>query len=204
MRTKSSSSEQTFIEAARRAQIVRAAIETIADLGYAKASFARITERARLSSPGLISYHFTNKDELIQEVAAEIYATGGDLVRSHADGRSTAWGVLQAYVEGSVAFYATHRTHMAALIQILFHHPKAREGLFDAPNQAELDALEALLIRGQRDGEFRSFPPRTMAVIIRQSVVGMMIKIVAEPDLDLDEYTRELVTVCELATRAAT
>jgi Bacterial regulatory proteins, tetR family len=47
--------ERTFIEAARRNQIVAAAIDTIAEVGYARASFARIAARAGIS-PGLISY----------------------------------------------------------------------------------------------------------------------------------------------------
>ena len=54
---------RTFIETARRAQIVAAAIDTIADVGYAQASFARIAERLGISR-GLISYHFTGKDEI--------------------------------------------------------------------------------------------------------------------------------------------
>jgi AcrR family transcriptional regulator len=54
---------QTFIEAARRAQIVTAAIETIAGLGYGQASLARIAERAG-TSKGVISYHFPGKDDL--------------------------------------------------------------------------------------------------------------------------------------------
>jgi AcrR family transcriptional regulator len=41
-------SERSFTAQARRAQIVRAAIETIAELGYGQASFARIAERAGL------------------------------------------------------------------------------------------------------------------------------------------------------------
>jgi AcrR family transcriptional regulator len=48
---------ETFVEAARRDQIVRAAIETIAEEGYARASFVRIAQRASIS-PGLITYHF--------------------------------------------------------------------------------------------------------------------------------------------------
>ena len=39
----------------------RSAITTIAELGYASASFARIAKRAGLSSTGLISYHFANR-----------------------------------------------------------------------------------------------------------------------------------------------
>ena len=68
---------RTFTERARRAQIVDAAIETIAELGYARASFAQIARRAALSSTGLISYHFAGKDELIAEVIASIYSTIG-------------------------------------------------------------------------------------------------------------------------------
>ena len=50
-----------FTEHARRAQIVGAAVETIADLGYGQASFAQIARRAGPSSTGLISYHFAHK-----------------------------------------------------------------------------------------------------------------------------------------------
>lgn len=41
---------------ARQAQIVAATVNVIADVGYGKTSFARIAERAGLSSPRLISY----------------------------------------------------------------------------------------------------------------------------------------------------
>ncbi|MEP7024912.1 MAG: TetR family transcriptional regulator, partial [Actinomycetota bacterium] len=43
---------------ARRSQIVTATIDVIAEVGFGQASFARIAERAGLSSTRLISYHF--------------------------------------------------------------------------------------------------------------------------------------------------
>jgi AcrR family transcriptional regulator len=63
----------TLTEQARRAQIIAAAMETIAELGYAHASFAQIAKRAGLSSTGLISYHFASKKELDWAVVKEIY-----------------------------------------------------------------------------------------------------------------------------------
>jgi TetR/AcrR family fatty acid metabolism transcriptional regulator len=54
--------ERTFIETARRAQIAASAIDTIADVGFAGASFARIAERVGISG-GLISYHFAGKHD---------------------------------------------------------------------------------------------------------------------------------------------
>jgi AcrR family transcriptional regulator len=197
------SPELTFTEAARRKQIVAGAIETIADLGYARASFAQIAKRAGVSSPGLISYHFAGKDDLIGQVVADIYATGGAVVRPFGEGATTAMDELRAYVEGSIAFYDSHRSHMKALIQILMGHPEARSRWVDAPNAAELDGLERLLARGQRGGEFRDFPARTVAVIIRQLLSGALQHLLTEPDLDLAGYTRELVAVCAHAVARA-
>ncbi len=194
------SREQSITEQARRRQIVDAAIETIAELGYARASFAQIATRAGLSSPGLISYHFAGKDDLIGQVVADIYATGGEVL-GRPDGSGAA-ETLVAYVRGSIAFYASHRTHMRALVQILMGHPEAKARWFDAPNAAELDGIEGVLARGRRDGEFREFDPRTVAVIIRQLLSGALQHLLTEPDLDLDAYTRELVAMCEHAVRA--
>ncbi|MQA12195.1 MAG: TetR family transcriptional regulator [Pseudonocardiaceae bacterium] len=195
-------SELTFTEAARRKQIVAAAIETIAELGYAKASFAQIARRAGLSSPGLISYHFANKDDLIGQVVAEIYATGGAVVRPHSDGATSAWQALRGYLEGSIAFYDTHRTHMRALVHILQGHPEALDRWVGASNTAELDGVEEVLVRGQRAGEFREFEPRTVALIIRQMLSGALQHLLTQPDVDLDGYTRELVAMCEHAVAA--
>lgn len=193
------SREQTVTELARRRQIVDAAIETIAELGYARASFAQIATRAGLSSPGLISYHFAGKDDLIGQVVADVYATGGDVIGPESE---SATETLLAYVQGSIAFYDSHRAHMRALVQILVGHPEAKARWFDAPNAAELDGIEGVLARGQRDGEFREFAPRTVAMIIRQLLSGALQHMLTEPDLDLAAYTRELVAMCEHAVRA--
>ena len=52
--------DRTFTETARRAQIVAAAIDTIAELGYGQASMARIAERVGITK-GVIAYHFDGK-----------------------------------------------------------------------------------------------------------------------------------------------
>lgn len=178
------------------------AIETIAELGYAKASFAQIARRAGLSSPGLISYHFANKDELIEQVVAEVYAAGGAEVRPRSEGATSAWEALRGYLEGSIAFYDSHRTHMRALVQILQGHPDALGRWVGAGNAAELDGVVEVLTRGQRDGEFREFDARTVAVIIRQMLSGALQQLLTTPDLDLTAYTHELVAMCEHAVAA--
>ena len=74
MRAKNSTRKQngrTFIETTRRAQIVDAAIDVLAEHGYPDASFAKIAKRAGLSSTGMISYYLAGKDDLIREVIAK-------------------------------------------------------------------------------------------------------------------------------------
>ena len=70
--------ERTFTSQARRAQIVAAAIDTIAGLGLAGATFARIAERAGLSSTRMISYHFADRDDLLDAVVARVFELAGD------------------------------------------------------------------------------------------------------------------------------
>ncbi|MEH0639525.1 TetR/AcrR family transcriptional regulator [Streptomyces bottropensis] len=55
---------------ARRAEIVRAARDSFAENGYAKASLRDIAERAGITHAGLL-HHFRNKDELLAAVLAE-------------------------------------------------------------------------------------------------------------------------------------
>src|SRR5579885_339661 len=75
MRSNNETSGQDYhssIEEARRAQIIAFAIETIAELGYAQASLARIAERAKVSK-SVILYHFTSKDRLMEQIVTDTY-----------------------------------------------------------------------------------------------------------------------------------
>ncbi|RAJ68865.1 TetR family transcriptional regulator [Streptomyces sp. Amel2xB2] len=196
--------ERTFTNTARRAQIVRAAVETIAELGYAKASFARITERAGFSSPRMISYHFTDKDELIHEIVREVMAEAARFVVGRMEGEQTASGKLRAYLEANLRYLRDHPREMAALTEI---GPHLRDGAGEpytsqSAQEPSVRGLEELLTEGQRSGDFRDFDPRSMAVLIRGAVEAAAQRLRGGAHgLDLDAYTRELVTSVGLATR---
>src|SRR5438552_9670575 len=95
---------RTFTNAARRAQIVQAAIDTIAELGYARASFARITERAGLSSPRMISYHFADKDDLIHQLVREVFTAAAEFITARMATEETSAGKLRAYLTANVEY----------------------------------------------------------------------------------------------------
>src|SRR5438067_11717185 len=106
-------STRTFTETARRAQIVSAAIDTIAELGYGQASLARIAEAAG-TSKGVIIYHFGGKDELIKELLQELIARAGQYMRPRIEAEQTGAGMLRALLESNLAFMAENRNHVAA------------------------------------------------------------------------------------------
>jgi AcrR family transcriptional regulator len=191
---------RTFTEEARRAQIVAAAIETIADLGYGQASFARIAERAGLSSTGLISYHFSGKSDLMAQVAQETFTAIGAHMAERMAGTATVAQALETYIRASVEFVAGHRRQMKALLEIFMH------GGFQYEPGTELVVLspvEEILRAGQAAGEFRAFDPRVMAAVIQRAIDGLPFLLETHTDIDLGAYATELVTTFTLATRLA-
>ena len=56
--------QKSFIEQARREQIVDAAIDVLYESGFAAASLGAIAERIGVSK-GVLSYHFAGKRELL-------------------------------------------------------------------------------------------------------------------------------------------
>ncbi|MGH3915008.1 MAG: TetR/AcrR family transcriptional regulator [Pseudonocardiaceae bacterium] len=202
MRSNEGSGKRTFLDQARRAQIVGTAIETIAELGYANTSLAQIAERAG-TSKGVILYHFAGKDELIAQVVAEIFAVAAAEVGPKVQAAGTTAGQLRAFIEARVGFLATHRAHMQALLDIWISHrdPDGRLLLDSHTAEPNLARIEELLRTGQGAGEFRDFPTRPMAVAISQAIDGVLLQLISDPGLDLDVFARELVTIFNLATR---
>lgn len=189
---------ETVTEAARREQIVAAAIETIAELGYGKASFARIAERAGLSSTGLISYHFKTKRALVERIVSTIYVDIPGFIAKRVEPETTAAGALRAYIEARGELAAARRTQMTALLAILVG------GGLDYGESTERDAaspVEDILRWGQQAGEFRDFDVRVMATTIQRAVEGPTFLLAGEPGMDVATYTSELVTLFDLATR---
>src|SRR3981189_3399128 len=114
----------SVIEAARRAQIIGATIATIGELGYPKTTFAKIKERAGLSSTRIISYHFTNKAGLMQQVLSAVTDLKTRFLDERTDGRTELadrQGMLRAYIESEVAFLGAYPECVRVLIEMGAH-----------------------------------------------------------------------------------
>jgi AcrR family transcriptional regulator len=194
--------KRTFTNEMRRATIIEHAVATIAAVGYSNTTFARIAERAGLSSTRLISYHFAGKDELMNEVGRRVLDEFAAFVAPRVEAEPTKAGQLRVFLEANVDFIGARRPYVLALAGILDNVRGAGSTAALAANivESDLTALQELLRDGQRAGEFRPFDTRVMAVAVLALRNAVIDQLSANPDLDLDPYRRELAQLVDIAT----
>ncbi|MEU5021690.1 TetR family transcriptional regulator [Streptomyces angustmyceticus] len=195
---------RTFTEEARRAQIVRAAIDTVAEHGYPHTSFSKIAQQAGLSSTGMISYYFAGKAELFDEVVATVLRAAEEFVGPRLQREQTYRAKLRVYIESNLAFMAEYPGHTLALAEIVLGTRDRDNVPVGAVNQAtaSLDVLVDCLDKGLAAGEFADLEPRVMAVAIRGAIDNTLRHHMLTPDVDLEAYGRQLADIFDRATRA--
>lgn len=187
---------------ARRAQIIQAAAEVVAEVGYASASLARIAGRVGISK-GVITYHFDSKDEIMRLVALQLF----ERCREHIDARigsaSSAAEQVRAWTSAELEFFAAHRTEFLAMNEIMANHRDPDfSHAFDAVVATEASRLAEILTCGQRDDELRAFDAHGVALIIIGAKNGVLDSWAHDPGGDLNSYTSTLLDFIDHAITA--
>lgn len=170
--------------AARRAEIVRAARDSFAENGYAKASLRDIAERAGITHAGLL-HHFRNKEELLAEVLAERDAEEwqqgaaqvgspdqlapylGELIRHH----QKAPELMRLWIElAAAASRSDHPAHTYFVERYERGRAQFAEGLHDDTDRDRL-----------REG----ISPESAAVLFHAVLNGLQLQWVLDRDLDI-------------------
>jgi AcrR family transcriptional regulator len=191
----------SFIQAARRKQLVECAIEVIAEVGLARASTVRIARRAGVSR-GVLTYHFRDRAELVEQVVQSVYDLGAEALAPKPARVGTPREALLAFIGGSVELYAAQPAAMAALTEI-YADARAADGVSRARHRRhgqEMSELADTLRAGQAQGLFRDFDVDVMCSTIRSALDGALAHILgggrAEP------YATELQAIFDTATAA--
>jgi AcrR family transcriptional regulator len=191
----------TFTQSARRAQIVAAAIDVIAEIGWSQTSIRKIADRVGVAMSAVL-YHFGTKDNLVDAIIEEMYRSALSAVVPALDAESTATGKLTAYIRASIAYFDSHRSQLAALTQLSIGYQPSDGRRFDelgtTPElREELIALDptSILVVGQEDHEFGDFPIASMALALRGAVNAVVEKILREPEFDAHAYGDDLVAI---------
>ncbi|MET9226612.1 TetR/AcrR family transcriptional regulator [Lentzea sp. NPDC003310] len=201
---RSGGQKRSFIEDARRGQIVAATIATITEVGYAKASFVQIARRAEIS-PGLITYHFAKREELMKQVMLTVHDSMDRALTARTESATDHVTALRQLIEGFVHYCAEHPAELIAISQIAAAARDAESARTWAEEQNErtLAELEDMFREGQEAGVLREFAPRVMAVSVLAAMEAAPAELMTRPDTDVSGYARELADLFERAVRAA-
>lgn len=195
---------ETFIQASRRKQILDGAIETLAEVGFAQASLARIAKELGVSK-GVISYHFESKDALMIKVVEHCFEGMIEaVVPKILAAESTIDGIRVHHHE--LALYALdHRSMLIALGEVAGNLRRADGRLHYGAesNEALYPGLEQMYRHGQQTGELREFDVRVMAITQQASLDAMFAYWSNHPDHDLVAHADQLADLIVHAVQAS-
>jgi len=189
----------SFIEEARRRQIVDTAIRTIASRGFSRASLAEIARDAGISK-GVISYHFAGKAELVEAILSRLLREPAEFIKGRVDAREGALDKLRAYVEANFEHMAGNRNHYVALVDLWDNRPGSKgDNRFNAEAyEPSRSYLARILETGRDAGELQPVPPRTFASVVQAAIDGVMLQWVFDPaGVDLVAARNEILAMID-------
>ncbi len=173
---------RTFIEQARRAQIIDAAISTLAEVGYTSATLARIAQRAGIST-ALVSYHFDGRDDLMLAVIATLNERTEQAVTADTESASGYVDALRELITSMIRYFGSHRTEVLAYGHIYTGAPPdsvvARRSAAD--HRKGIDELADMFREGQREGEYRDFDVEVMATALMATLEAVPGELLTDP-----------------------
>ncbi|WP_330181092.1 TetR/AcrR family transcriptional regulator [Nocardia sp. NBC_01503] len=193
---------RSFIEEARRRQIIAAAVEVISEIGYGNASLARIAAHAGISK-GVISYHFDGKDDLMRQLVIQLYVSGAEYMTPVITAVEGWRGKVLAYIESNLDFIDANKRYVTAMTDVVLNLRDAEgKSVFATPEGADeiLIPLADMLREGQREGVFGEFDAVLMAKSIRDAIDGIAGRAISEPDFDVRVYAAHVCRIFDLAT----
>ncbi|WP_309104691.1 TetR family transcriptional regulator [Microbacterium sp.] len=196
------------MQRARRDQIVEAAIKALAEHGV-RATFANIVAAGGLSSPGLISYHFRDRVELLEAVLEHVGSLRADATQralamiDPADHGAKLVAVLTADLEP----LTSQPTLFGAVVEA-FHELRSADGRLRHLGDDEVGkmaTIRAVLQDGQDAGAFdRSFDASMTARILDGAKTQFLASFARRPDLDVDAFASTLLEMADAVARPRT
>jgi AcrR family transcriptional regulator len=172
----------------RREQMLRAALEVIAERGFAETRIADVAERVAVSS-GLVIYYFKTKDQLLTDAIR--YAEDGwhEAGQRRVAKIPTAAGRIEEIVAMSCLPEADPETYGSWLPWLDFWALAARNPeTADVRRKADerwRETICELVLQGQKAGEFNELDAFDFAITLSAMLDGLAIQIaLQDPTVD--------------------
>ncbi|GEK80324.1 TetR/AcrR family transcriptional regulator [Agrococcus baldri] len=149
---------RTFTETARRAQIIAAAIDTVNEIGYHRASLAEIAVRAEVAKSAIV-YYFSSKEALLLSIVDEVFTGLHEAIAPAVLAQTDPAAQLRTYAREYLAHVDAHRAEVTAGIEIVVSH-RTEDGtpLYLTGTEEDSRLLRDILTAGMDAGVFRRMP----------------------------------------------
>ncbi|GGF47808.1 hypothetical protein GCM10011519_22310 [Marmoricola endophyticus] len=172
-------------------------MRVVDEAGYAGTTAAAIAREAGLSK-GLLWHYFADLDDLLEVTARHLLDVLQAAAGSRMDLDAPAPAVLRDAVRANAALRSTHRAERAVLEEIV-RTMRTGEGAlrFTAADfEPVYLAQEAIVRRGQSEGDLRaSIDPRAAVLAFQGAVDAMMAHLDAHPEVAGDAFAEVVADV---------
>ena len=191
--------DRTFIEQARRHQILDAALDLFAKKGYNHTSLSDIAETLDVSK-GVISYHFEGKGELGAEAVRHMLRRYGEFVRVRLEAKTSLRDKLLELPAACIDFVQQNPSvYVVYLDTVGSFGTAADRQRFMAWADAGMRGLICdMLQQAQERKEIPRFPVRPVADVLQAAVDGLTEQAsVAPQEVDLESSKRVLQKILD-------
>jgi AcrR family transcriptional regulator len=172
----------------RREQMLRAALDVIAERGYADSRIADVAERAG-TSPALVIYYFKTKDQLLTEAIRFSEDTWYEAGTRRMAEIPTAAGKLEEIIAMSCLPEADSEPESSWALWLdlwaqAVRHPEVA-GVRQKFDERWRELICSLVVEGQEAGEFGPVNPVDFAVLLSALLDGLAVQIaLSDPVVD--------------------
>ncbi|WP_159498337.1 TetR/AcrR family transcriptional regulator [Microbacterium sp. 18062] len=194
----------TFTETARRAQLIEAAIDTVNEVGYHRASLAEIARRAQVAKSAVL-YYFPSKEALLLHVVEHVFTALDERLVVAVAAASGAVDRLRTYAETYIDYVDTHRSELTAGLEIVVSH-RTPDGtpLYLTGAEEDTALLRRILGEGMEQGLFRRMPLRTAVDIVEAVLDASATTLQRDRHADLAPFRDQGVAVLMAGLAAPT
>lgn len=188
-----SSSSRTFTETARRAQLIAAAITTVNEIGYHRASLSEIAQRAGVAKSAIV-YYFSSRESLLLSVVEEVFTRLEAAIAEAVDGDAAPSAQLLAYAQGYLTHVDGHRAEVTAGIEIVVSH-RTEDGtpLYLTGTEEDSRLLGGILTAGMETGAFRRMPLKVAVALVEAVLDVATTELQRDLEADIEPFAAETI-----------
>ena len=178
------SSKQSFIEQARRKQILEISSDLFLSKGFKKTSVDEIAQKADVSR-GVIFYYFAGKREIGKQTILNNLRKYSEYVRERVNKRKSSRNQILEFVDACLDYQSDHRELYLLTVELVgnFGDSNDRYELTRFVNGRTREWLLEIIESGKKNGEFPGIPANDLADVIQGFIDGMMQLSAIEPDV---------------------